>query len=58
MTDDGTLLGTFVNEIMTPDGDEAMVIYSVLGNLETNENGTTTTELEYHDDGMTTVAGT
>jgi len=34
------------------------VITSVLGNLETHETGTTTAELDAHDVGITTVAGT
>jgi hypothetical protein len=58
MSDEATLDGTFVDKIITADGDEAIVMYSVLGNLETTEAGTTTTELDLHESGTTTVTGT
>jgi hypothetical protein len=47
-----------VNSMITADGDDAIVIYSVLGNEDTNEIGTTTAELDAHDDGITIEAGT
>jgi len=58
MTLDGTESGTAVYSMITADGDEAIVIYSVDGKNETHEIGTTTAELDAHDDGITTVAGT
>jgi predicted nucleic acid-binding Zn-ribbon protein len=51
-TDDGT----FSHEMITADGDEAIVIKKLDGTDETSVSGTTTGET--HDDGTTTVAGT
>jgi len=56
MTEVGTVSGTLVHSTITADGDEAIVITSVDGSLETNETGTTTGLDQV--DGMVTVAGT
>jgi hypothetical protein len=53
-TDDGTL----VYETITAEGDDAIVIYSVDGNEETQEFGTTTTDDEAQVVGIMTEAGT
>jgi hypothetical protein len=58
MTDDGTEFGRAVYSTITADGELKIVITSYDGKDETHEIGTTTAELEAHEDGMTTVAGT
>jgi hypothetical protein len=54
----GTLVGTLVDSMITADGDDPIVMYNVLGSLETYVNGTTTGELKLDgtstDDGMKT----
>jgi len=47
-----------VHSTITADGDDLMVIKSDDGSDETQDNGTTTAELEAHEVGITTVAGT
>jgi len=54
----GTLLGIAVHSTITADGDDLMVINSDDGSEDTHDTGTTTAELEAHEVGITTVAGT
>jgi hypothetical protein len=58
MTDDGTESGTALDKMMTADVELAIVIYTLDGRFATTEAGTTTAELEAHELGITTVAGT
>jgi hypothetical protein len=56
MIDDGTESGTTDHETIATDGDEAGMMTSEAGKLETNETGTTTGETQV--DGTVTIVGT